>query len=78
MTEADDAALRPARRRDRTDAGDDTDDSDALDRGRTVALLAALGRMQMSLDVISKQQQQRLDAIEARLSRIERALGDRS
>jgi hypothetical protein len=78
MTEADDPVLRPARRRDRADATPDDGDLDAVERGRTAALLGALGRMQMTLDVIGKQQQQRLDAIEARLSRIERSLGERS
>lgn len=55
--------LQPAAlpRRDPTPLGDS--DSD-LDRGRTVALLAALGRMQLSLDLLER----RVANIEAMLS----------
>jgi len=51
------------------------DDGD-LERGRTLALVAALGRLQMSLDVLARQQKKHHDDVEARLARIERALTD--
>jgi hypothetical protein len=74
MTEDD--ALRPVWHRERAEAEPATpvDDEEAsVDRGRTVALLAALGRMQMSLDILARQQK----AVEQRLARIERALAER-
>jgi hypothetical protein len=46
-----------------------------LERGRTLALLAALGRIQLSLDVLARQQQRQADDVDERLSRIERRLG---
>jgi hypothetical protein len=80
MTDDDDTVLRPAwRRAEPAESQPEPDeDSDALDRGRTVALLAAIGRMQMSLDVIARQQKQHQEAVDTRLARIERALGERS
>jgi hypothetical protein len=50
-------------------------DEDDLERGRTLALIAALGRFQLSLDVLSRQHQRQAEAIEERLDRIERRLG---
>ena len=88
MTEADDA-LRPAwKRSDRRDEPaaaappappepEPAVDEDDLERGRTLALVAALGRMQMSLDVLQRQQRKHIEAVEARLARIERALSER-
>lgn len=52
-------------------------DADDLDRGRTLALLATLGRLQMSLDVMSRQQRKHAEDVEQRLARIERALAQR-
>ena len=51
------------------------DDAD-LERGRTLAVIAAIGRLQMSLDVLARQQKKHQEAVEERLARIERALGD--
>ncbi|HEU0132111.1 MAG TPA: hypothetical protein VFQ85_14070 [Mycobacteriales bacterium] len=48
------------------DAGD-------LERGRTVALIAALGRLQMSVDLLARQQRKQHDALLERLDRLERA-----
>ena len=53
------------------------DDAD-LERGRTVALIAALGRLQMSMDVMYRQQKKHQEDVEARLARIERAVSDRT
>lgn len=91
MTESDDA-LRPASRRPerRADAPPaepapavapepaepPVDDAD-LERGRTLALVAAIGRLQMSLDVLARQQKKHHEVVEARLARIERALSER-
>lgn len=73
----DDPTLRPVWRRTEAEpapaAPEPDAETEAVDRGRTVALLAALGRMQMSLDVLAKRQQ----AIDARLARIERTLTER-
>ena len=91
MTESDEA-LRPALKRperaERVDRRDDpapappppaavpeVDDAD-LERGRTLAVIAAIGRLQMSLDVLARQQKKHQEAVEERLARIERALGD--
>ncbi|HWL35788.1 MAG TPA: hypothetical protein VNQ77_06320 [Frankiaceae bacterium] len=52
-------------------------DDAELERGRTLAVIAAIGRLQMSLDVLARQQKKHQEAVEARLARIERALGDR-
>lgn len=50
-------------------------DTDAdLERGRTVALIAALGRLQMSVDLLARQQRKQHDALVERLDRLERAL----
>lgn len=51
-------------------------DAEELDRGRTLAVIAAIGRLQMSLDVLTRQQKKHQDAVEERLARIERALAD--
>ncbi len=75
MTESDDPTLRPAWRRIDRDEGEveaPEAEEAAVDRGRTVALLATLGRMQMSLDVVARQQK----SIEQRLARIERHLAN--
>jgi len=85
-----DAGLRPAWRRDRraVDLSVETPEEppaaapaepvtpvdDDLERGRTLALLAALGRIQLSLDVLARQQQRHTEAVEERLARIERRL----
>ena len=53
------------------------DDDEDLERGRTLALVAALGRLQMSLDVLQRQQKKHAEDVEARLARIERALSER-
>jgi hypothetical protein len=42
------------------------EESDDIERGRTLALLAALGRMQLTLDLIG----QRLSHVEEQLSRL--------
>lgn len=88
MTEADDA-LRPAwkrsdRREDPAPVASATPppaepeaDADDLERGRTLALVAALGRLQMSLDVLQRQQKKHQETVEERLARIERALSER-
>jgi hypothetical protein len=83
MTESEDF-LRPAWKRQERPAAEpapvapETSDDDAdLERGRTLALVAALGRLQMSLDVLARQQKAHHDAVEARLARIERALTER-
>lgn len=54
----------------------EVDDAD-LERGRTLAVIAAIGRLQMSLDVLARQQKKHHEAVEERLARIERALSDR-
>lgn len=92
MTESDDA-LRPAWRRPERRAepdapaaeatpapppavGDGDGDGD-LERGRTLAVIAAIGRLQMSLDVLARQQKKHQESVEERLARIERALSER-
>jgi hypothetical protein len=86
-----DGGLRPAWRRDRRavdlsadlpaaepaepPAAAEPAADDDLERGRTLALIAALGRFQLSLDVLSRQHQRQSEAIEERLDRIERRLG---
>lgn len=52
-------------------------DDAELERGRTLAVIAAIGRLQMSLDVLARQQKKHQEAVEARLARIERAITDR-
>ena len=55
-----------------------SDDEDAdLERGRTLAVVAAMGRLQMSIDVLARQQKKHAETVEARLARIERALSER-
>ena len=80
MTESDDA-LRPAWKRSRAEEGapvaEPAEDEGDLERGRTLALVAALGRLQMSLDVLQRQQRKHHEDVEARLTRIERALSER-
>lgn len=49
-------------------------DDAELERGRTLAVVAAIGRLQMSLDVLARQQKKHQENVEARLARIERAL----
>jgi 3-oxoacyl-ACP reductase-like protein len=58
-------------------AAPDIDDAD-LERGRTLAVIAAIGRLQMSVDVLARQQKKHQEAVEARLARIERALTENS
>jgi hypothetical protein len=53
-------------------------DEAELERGRTLAVIAAIGRLQMSLDVLARQQKKHQESVEARLARIERALSDRA
>lgn len=84
MTESDEAlrpALkRPERREDPpapAQAPEPTVDDADLERGRTLAIIAAIGRLQMSLDVLARQQKKHQDAVEDRLARIERTLTDR-
>ena len=52
-------------------------DDAELERGRTLAVIAAIGRLQMSLDVLARQQKKHQEAVEDRLARIERALAER-
>jgi hypothetical protein len=84
MTESDEA-LRPAwKRPDRraepaapeASAPEPHLDDDDLERGRTLAVIAAIGRLQMSLDVLARQQKKHQESVEARLARIERALAE--
>jgi hypothetical protein len=73
-------SLRPAYMRPTapaTDTAPETDDAD-LERGRTLAVIAAIGRLQMSVDVLARQQKKHQEAVDDRLARIERALTDRS
>lgn len=68
---------RPDRRR-RLAAGaaaeDAADSLDDLERGRTAALLAALGRLQLRVDVLAKQQEQVLDRLVTAVEGLERRL----
>jgi hypothetical protein len=50
------------------------DDAD-LERGRTAALLGTLGRMQLQLDVLARDQAEGLRRIEDRLTALEQHLG---
>lgn len=70
----DDAGLRPAWRRTDRDDAPEADEAELVDRGRTLAVLAALGRLQMSIDVLARQQKRHADEVEQRLARIERSL----
>jgi hypothetical protein len=71
-----DTPFSPARRprgrlgRDELDAEDDAD----LDRGRTTALLGALGRMQLRLDVLAQQQPEGFERILELLERLDERL----
>ncbi|HVF04186.1 MAG TPA: hypothetical protein VNA20_05045 [Frankiaceae bacterium] len=55
-------------------AAEAAESDDDLERGRTLALVAALGRLQMSLDVVVRQQKRHHEEVDARLARIERVL----
>jgi hypothetical protein len=56
MSEDDLRPARPAREPgpEATEPADDVDEATALERGRTAALVAALGRVQMSLDLLAR------------------------
>lgn len=47
------------------------DDLTDVERGRTLALLAALGRIQLRLDVLAREQRDGLASVEARLEQLE-------
>lgn len=89
MTESDEA-LRPVWGRERRGeaepspappepaaAAEPPVDDTELERGRTLAVIAAIGRLQMSIDVLARQQKKHQESVEARLARIERALSER-
>lgn len=50
------------------------DDLDDLERGRALAVLAALGRIQLRLDVMAREQREGLASLEARLTDLQRWL----
>jgi hypothetical protein len=63
--------LRPGRSAEPEPEYDDAD----VERGRNAALLGALGRMQLRLDVLAREQAEGLRRIEDRLTALEQHLG---
>ena len=61
----------PARRRRGASEGVDYDSAD-LARGQAAAVLGVLGRMQLRLDVLAREQSAAFARIEARLTELER------
>jgi hypothetical protein len=70
-----DVPLAPTRRSRSTPAAPvaEFDDADVV-RGQAAAVLGALGRMQLKLDVLAREQSEALARLEARLESIERAV----
>ena len=71
-----DESLAPSRRGRRSQPGANPSDydDDEVARGTAAAVLGALGRMQLKLDVLARQQQDALVRIEQRLAALDERL----
>jgi hypothetical protein len=63
---------RPGRRPPPAEPVEVDDELADLERGRTAALLGALGRMQLRLDLLAREQREGFAAVQARLDELER------
>ncbi|MDX6218315.1 MAG: hypothetical protein QOG99_3899 [Frankiales bacterium] len=80
-----DESLAPSRRSRRTgaaptgahDAGADSDYDDAeIARGSTTALLGALGRMQLKLDLLARENSETLARLEAKVDALQQTIDE--
>lgn len=75
-------ARRDRGRRDRvptsSTSGEEAFDEADLERGRSVALLGVLGRLQLRVDVLSRQQAEAMQGLQASLATIEQRLASLS
>jgi hypothetical protein len=74
-----DESLAPSRRSRRggvaTPATSDYDDAEVA-RGSATALLGALGRMQLKLDVVAREQSEAIARLEAKVDQLQRTLDE--